>query len=195
MGWITWIITWVTASFMSTKWYLRNRKHFLCFHTVIETQVEVWENKKFPYYFEFSQTFTTVSVMFWNTGKNVFCFFYKITHDRIFIRPFRLTCVIARARTRVNLSAHAICCTHEKSYSAEKVLFHKIFFFQSFVYIYECHLWIMRYMSIAYCRCWLWRPEGCMKWKVGFVGFRVGFRFVCFLEPPKPILYIYYFKC
>ena len=40
-------------------------------------------------------------------------------------RPFRLTSVIARAHvsTRANLSAHAICRTHEKSYSAEKVLF------------------------------------------------------------------------
>ena len=28
-----------------------------------------------------------------------------------------------RTRTRANLSAHAICHTHEKSYSAEKVLF------------------------------------------------------------------------
>ena len=26
--------------------YLRNRKHFRCFHTVIETRVEVWENEK-----------------------------------------------------------------------------------------------------------------------------------------------------
>ena len=25
---------------------LRNRKHFPCFHTVIETRVEVWENEK-----------------------------------------------------------------------------------------------------------------------------------------------------
>ena len=24
--------------------HLRNRKHFPCFHTVIETRVEVWEN-------------------------------------------------------------------------------------------------------------------------------------------------------
>ena len=69
-------------------------------------------------------------------------------------RPFRLTRAIARARvnTRANLSAHAICRTHEKSYSAEKVLFHWIFFFQSFIFVYERHLWIMRYMSIAYSR-------------------------------------------
>ena len=40
-------------------------------------------------------------------------------------RPFRLTRAIARVRvsTRANLSARAICRTHEKSYSAEKVLF------------------------------------------------------------------------
>ena len=50
--------------------------------------------------------------------------------------PFRLTCAIARARvsTRANLSACAICCTHEKS------LVYRIFFFQSFVYVYEHHL-------------------------------------------------------
>ena len=55
-------------------------------------------------------------------------------------RPFRLTRAIARARasTRANLSARAICRMHEKSYSAEKVLFHWIFFFQSFVFVYEC---------------------------------------------------------
>ena len=52
--------------------YLRNRKHFPCFHTVTETLVEVWENEKlkwehesarqvFPRYFEFSQTSTSVS--------------------------------------------------------------------------------------------------------------------------------------
>ena len=43
---------------------VRNRKHFPCFHTVIETRVEVWENEKlkweqptgrvFQRYFEFS---------------------------------------------------------------------------------------------------------------------------------------------
>ena len=40
-------------------------------------------------------------------------------------RPFRLTRAIARAQvsTRANLSARAVCRTHEKSYSAEKVLF------------------------------------------------------------------------
>ena len=53
--------------------YLRNRKYFPCFHTVIETRVEVWENEKlkwerehagrvFPRYFEFSKTFTSVSI-------------------------------------------------------------------------------------------------------------------------------------
>ena len=33
-----------------------------------------------------------------------------------------------------------------------KGLVHRIFFFQSFVYVYEDHLWIIRYMSIAYRR-------------------------------------------
>ena len=54
--------------------YLRNRKHLPCFYGVIhvETRVEVWKNEKccentsrrrvFHSFFEFSQTFTTVSV-------------------------------------------------------------------------------------------------------------------------------------
>ena len=52
--------------------YLRNRKHVPCFYRVIETQVEVWENEKcfgnttagecFHSFFEFSQTFTSVSI-------------------------------------------------------------------------------------------------------------------------------------
>ena len=47
-------------------------------------------------------------------------------------RHFHLTCAIAHAcvSTRANLSARTICRTHEKSYSAEKVLLHRIF--QSF---------------------------------------------------------------
>ena len=66
---------------------------------------------------------------------------------------------------------------------SRKGLVHRIFFFQSFVYVYECHLWIMRYMSIAYRRRWLRRPEGRPKRKIGFVGFlRVGCQFRCFFE-------------
>ena len=36
------------------------RKHFARFHTVIETQVEIWENKKLKWesYFEFSKIST-----------------------------------------------------------------------------------------------------------------------------------------
>ena len=105
-------------------------------------------------------------------------------------RPFRLTRVIARVSIRANLSARAICRTHEKSYSAEKVLFHWIFFFQSFIFIYERHLWIIRYMSIAYHRCWLRWPERRPKRKVSFIGhFCVGFQFRFVLELPKLILY------
>ena len=45
---------------------------------------------------------------------------------------------------------------------------------------YERHLWIMRYMSIAYRRCWLQQV---------LFGFFVSvFSFVLFLEPPKLIL-------
>ena len=56
------------------------------------------------------------------------------------IRAFRLTRAIARA--------------HGNLYSAEKFLFHRIFSFQSFIYVYEHHFWIMRYMymSIAWNR-------------------------------------------
>ena len=54
-------------------WHLRNRKHFPCFHTVLETRVEVWENEKlkwehkpvvrvFQRNSKFSQTFTSVSI-------------------------------------------------------------------------------------------------------------------------------------
>ena len=74
--------------------FLRNRKHFPCFHTVIETRVEVWENEKlkwehepvgrvFPRNFEFSQTSTSVSITYGNTGKNVFYFVYKITRRKL----------------------------------------------------------------------------------------------------------------
>ena len=58
--------------------HLRNRKHFPCSHTVIETRVEVWENAKlkwehgpagrvFPRNFEFFQTSTSVSITYGNT--------------------------------------------------------------------------------------------------------------------------------
>ena len=57
----------------------------------------------------------------------------------LYTRPFRLMRAIARVSTHTNLSAHAICRTHEKSYSAEKVLFHRKFFgaFFSFVFFLE----------------------------------------------------------
>ena len=101
-------------------------------------------------------------------------------------RPFRLTCTI----THANLSARAICRTHEKSYSAEKVLFHRIFFFQSFVFVYERHLWIMQYLSIAYRRRWFRRHRCRPKRKVSFIGLLcVGFQFRFFLELPRLILY------
>ena len=62
--------------------YLRNRKHFPCFHTVIETRVEVWKNellveRVFPRNFESSQTSTCFHDV-WEE-KNVFYFFYQIT--------------------------------------------------------------------------------------------------------------------
>ena len=77
-----------------TGFGLRNRKHFPCFHTVVETRVDVWENEKlkwehepigrvFPRYFEFSQTFTSVSITYGSTLKKVFYFVYKITRRKL----------------------------------------------------------------------------------------------------------------
>ena len=42
-------------------YYLRNRKHFPCFYRVIETRVKVWDKREIS---SFSQTFTSVSVLF-----------------------------------------------------------------------------------------------------------------------------------
>ena len=70
----------------------RNRKHFPCFHTVMVTRVEVWENEKlklehvgrvFPRNFEFSRTSTSVSITYGITGKTVFYFFHKITRRKL----------------------------------------------------------------------------------------------------------------
>ena len=72
---------------------------FPCFHTVIETRVKVWENVKlkwehepvgqvFPRNFEFSQTCTSVSITYGNTGKDVFYFFYKITRVESLNYPY-----------------------------------------------------------------------------------------------------------
>ena len=50
----------------------------------IERRVEVWENEKLQFeHFEFSQTFTSVSITYGNTEKNVFYFFYKITRRKL----------------------------------------------------------------------------------------------------------------
>ena len=82
--------------------YLRNRKHFPCFHTVIEIRVEVWENERefevgtrarmasFPRYFGFFQTFTSVPMQYnvWEHGKSVFYFFYKITRRKLKLALF-----------------------------------------------------------------------------------------------------------
>ena len=53
----------VIAVFIIFVQILRNRKHALCFYKVRETQEEVWENEKFCFhsFFEFSQTFTSIS--------------------------------------------------------------------------------------------------------------------------------------
>ena len=70
--------TWTSPTVMRE---LRNRKHFPCFHTVIEKRVEVWENEKlqleheparqvFPRYFAIS----SVSITYGNTEKKCFLF-------------------------------------------------------------------------------------------------------------------------
>ena len=73
--------------------YLKNRKHFACFHTVIETRVEVWENKKLKWKHKpTGQVFRAISsppklpqefYNVWEHRKNVFYFFYKITHRKL----------------------------------------------------------------------------------------------------------------
>ena len=121
---------------------------------------------------------------------------YRTHKSTPFYTPINSGLFVWRVRSHVHASAHAqtyLCVlfvARMKSHSAEKVLFHWIFFFQSFVFVYECHLWIMRYMSIAYPRRWLRRPERCPKRKVSFIWlFCVGFQFCFFLELPKLILY------
>ena len=78
-------------------------------------------------------------------------------------------------RTRTRKLICACYLSHAwKVIFSQKGLVHRIFFFQSFVYVYERHLWIMR---------WLRWPEGRPKLNIGFVGFlRVGFQFLYFFE-------------
>ena len=50
------------------------------------------------------------------------------------------------AHMQIYLHVLFVIHVHVKSHiQPEKVLFHRIFYFQSFVYVYEHHLWIMRY--------------------------------------------------
>ena len=50
--------------------YLRNRKHFPCLHTVIETRVEIWENEKLKF-----PKCLSVSITYVNAGK---CFLFLL---------------------------------------------------------------------------------------------------------------------
>ena len=67
----------------SSSFSFRKRKHVPCFHRVIETRVEVWENKNccgnecFHSFFEFSQTFTSVCITRYKHGVHAFYFFWK----------------------------------------------------------------------------------------------------------------------
>ena len=71
--------------------YLRNRKHVPCFYRVIQTRVEVWEDENvvgtqaagecFHSFFEFSQTFTSVSKLDRNT-ENMFSISFRKQRDQ-----------------------------------------------------------------------------------------------------------------
>ena len=88
---------------------LRNRKHFPCFHTVIETLVEVLGEREIEVGTRARRTsvFTQFLVLpnlhecFYNvwehTGKNVFYFFYKIT---------RIEYTVIETRILANQSSH-----------------------------------------------------------------------------------------
>ena len=66
---------------MAVYLYLRNRKHFPCFHTVIETRVEVWENEKLKY---------GISTLFWVLPNFHECFYNVLEHGK---KPiYKITC-------------------------------------------------------------------------------------------------------
>ena len=73
-------VCWIYILYRST-----NRNHFLCFHTVIETRVEARKpaGRVFSRYFEFSQTFTSVSITYGTRKQKVFYFFYKLTRRKL----------------------------------------------------------------------------------------------------------------
>ena len=79
------MVTWIPMTFQSI--YIphhisKKQKTFSVFpYRVIERLVEVWENEKLKW--EFSQTFTSVSITYRNTVKTVFYFFYKITPRKL----------------------------------------------------------------------------------------------------------------
>ena len=83
--------------------YLRNRKHFPWFHTVIETRVEVWENEKLQWYcistqFRVLPNFHECFYNVWEHRENVFYFFYKIKaflSKRKFSVPFKMAYAMA----------------------------------------------------------------------------------------------------
>ena len=58
---------------MAVYLYLRNRKHFPCFHTVIETRVEVWENEKLK---------CGISTLFWVLPNFHECFYNVWEHGK-----------------------------------------------------------------------------------------------------------------
>ena len=107
-------LLWIVV--LTVELSLRNRKQFPCFHTVIETRVEVWENEKlkweyepvgrvFPRNFEFSQTSTSVSRAYGDT-ENVFYFVYKITRSFLYRSVNSPYCSWWRMRWRI--MAHSI---------------------------------------------------------------------------------------
>ena len=126
--------------------HLRNRKHFLCFHRVIETQVEVWKNEKLQWE-HIEACRASVSTLFrvlpnflkcfYNVcehRKNIFYFFYKITRRKLKHRNSRLyRSVNSLYCSRWRIWWHIMVWTFPYSYrntafSQSKLTFSKCYF-------------------------------------------------------------------
>ena len=67
--------------------YLRNIKHFPCFHTVIETRVEICENKKLQWEHKPIDR-ASVSTLF-RVLPNFHECFYNVTQEKKFYNSFQ----------------------------------------------------------------------------------------------------------
>ena len=109
-------VCWIYILYRST-----NRNHFLCFHTVIETRVESRKpaGRVFSRYFEFSQTFTSVSITYGTRKQKVFYFFYKLTRRKLkrgnCILFFLLKCVVSTSvSTKMFPVSYVLNKNHDK---------------------------------------------------------------------------------